>query len=325
MLNRVASPDLMLDAGNPFQQWHEGIDGDYQTMFIELWAYLADILTFYQERIANEAFISTATQLDSLLRMVTLINYRPSPGSGASGLVAFTVAKGASAIVPAGSRVGSRAQSGRPATVFETSTALAASADNSAIPLSLVSPTVDFQENTVVLQGLNNRVAVGDYLLAVENEGSDSEAANLRQVTAVSSDKTAGTTTVSWQDLTGNDSIASKRVAVYAFRIRGAPFGSSAPDYKTLSAVAHHRPDFFSADLDAIRQPATATPLSRQLGRPETIPGPPFHLRAIGPNTIFLDAPITGVQQSPQTSNWAVLVKRREQLPGRAHHRCSVN
>ncbi len=141
-------------------------------MFIELWAYLADILTFYQERIVNEAFITTATQLDSLLRLVTLINYRPRPGSGASGLVAFTVAKGNSVTVPAGSRVGSRAQSGRPATVFETSLAIAASADNSAIPLSMVSPTVDFQKNTVVLQGLNNRVAPGDFLLAVENEGS---------------------------------------------------------------------------------------------------------------------------------------------------------
>ncbi len=125
MLNKVASPELMLGAENPFRQWHEGIDGDYQTMFVELWAYLADILTFYQERIANEAFITTATQLDSLLRLVDLINYRPSPGSAASGLVAFTVTKGSSVIVPAGSRVGSRAQSGRPATVFETSTALA--------------------------------------------------------------------------------------------------------------------------------------------------------------------------------------------------------
>jgi uncharacterized phage protein gp47/JayE len=306
MLNKVASPDLMLGADNPFSQWHEGIDGDYQTMFIELWAYLADILTFYQERIANEAFITTATQLDSLLRLVTLINYRPSPGSAASGLVAFTVAKGSSVIVPAGSRVGSRAQSGRPATVFETSTALTASADNSAIPLSLVSPTVDFEENTVVLKGLNNRVAAGDFLVAVENEGRDSETANLRQVTAVSSDKTAGTTTISWQDPIGPGSFASKRVAVYAFRTRGAPFGSTAPDYKTLSLTLTTGLAFSPPILTPSGSPLPDPAFPHNWDEPGNpwsyIPSPDDQ-----PNCIFLDAPITGVKQSPQTSRWAVL------------------
>ena len=71
---------VIFDPANPFSAWHEGIDSDYQTMFVELWAYLADVLTFYQERIANEAFLGTATQRDSLLRLVSLIDYRPSPG-----------------------------------------------------------------------------------------------------------------------------------------------------------------------------------------------------------------------------------------------------
>jgi hypothetical protein len=34
MLNKVASTDLMLGADNHFRQWHAGVDGDYQTMFI---------------------------------------------------------------------------------------------------------------------------------------------------------------------------------------------------------------------------------------------------------------------------------------------------
>jgi uncharacterized phage protein gp47/JayE len=301
----------MPGADNPFRQWHEGIDGDYQTMFVELWAYLADILTFYQERIANEAFITTATQLDSLLRLVTLINYRASPGSAASGLVAFTVAKGSSLIVPAGSRVGSRAQSSRPATVFETSTALAATADNSSIPLSLVSPKVNFQENTVVLQGLNNRIVAGDFLLAVEDEGGDSEAANLRQVTAVSPNKKSGTTTISWQDLTGTDGIASKSVAVYAFRIRGAPFGSAGPDYKTLSLTLTTGLTFSPPILTHAGGQLPAPPFPNNWDDPGSTdsPNPWFFVPSPDdpPNAIFLDALLTGVKQSPQTSGWAVL------------------
>ena len=68
MLDRVASNGLLATSPptpRPFANWREGADGDYQTVFIELWAYLADILTFYQERIANEAFIGTATQSNS--------------------------------------------------------------------------------------------------------------------------------------------------------------------------------------------------------------------------------------------------------------------
>jgi len=93
----------------PFANWHEGADGDYQTIFIELWAYLTDILTFYQERIANEAYIGTATQSDSSRLLAQLVDYRPSPGAGATGLVAFTVATNRVVAVPQGFRVASRA------------------------------------------------------------------------------------------------------------------------------------------------------------------------------------------------------------------------
>ena len=102
MLDRVPRADLLAGLSNPFAAWHEGSDGDYQTIFIELWAYIADVLTFYQERIANEAYLGTATQRDSSLRLAQLVDYHPNPGAGASGLVAFTAAKGKVVSVPAG-------------------------------------------------------------------------------------------------------------------------------------------------------------------------------------------------------------------------------
>src|SRR5262249_25865834 len=130
----------------PFASWHEGADGDYQTIFIELWAYLADILTFYQERIANEAYIGTATQRGSLRLLAQLVDYRPAPGAGATGLVAFTVARGRAVAVPQGFRVASRAQPGQAAAVFETSSPLNARAEHNAIPLSAVAPTNQFAQ-----------------------------------------------------------------------------------------------------------------------------------------------------------------------------------
>lgn len=129
---------------NPFARWHEGMGGDYHTMLIELWAYLADILTFYQERIANEAFLSTATQRDSLRRLAQLIGYQPQPGSAATALLAFTIEKQKTVTVPAGFRAGSKAKLGKQAAVFETEAAIVALGPHSAIPLSMVAPTNQF-------------------------------------------------------------------------------------------------------------------------------------------------------------------------------------
>ena len=138
---RVTPP---IERLNPFSRWHEGMGGDYHTMFIELWAYLADILTFYQERIANEAFLSTATQRESLRRLGQLIGYQPQPGSAATALLAFTIEKQKSVTIPAGFRAGSKAKPGKQAAVFETEAAIAALGSHSAIPLSMVAPTNQF-------------------------------------------------------------------------------------------------------------------------------------------------------------------------------------
>jgi predicted phage baseplate assembly protein len=119
-------------------------EGDYQTMFVELWAYLADVLTFYQERIANEAFLQTATQRDSLLRLCRLIDYRPNPGAGASALLAFTVEKNKSILIPAGFRAGNKPTPGQDPAVFETDASLAALGLHSAIPISTTAPTNQF-------------------------------------------------------------------------------------------------------------------------------------------------------------------------------------
>ncbi|HEX5885110.1 MAG TPA: putative baseplate assembly protein [Pyrinomonadaceae bacterium] len=138
---RVTPP---LERANPFARWHEGMGGDYHTMLIELWAYLADILTFYQERIANEAYLSTATQRESLRRLAQLIGYQPQPGSAATALLNFTIEKQKTVTIPAGFRAGSKAKPGKQAAVFETEDAIVALGSHSAIPLSMVAPTNQF-------------------------------------------------------------------------------------------------------------------------------------------------------------------------------------
>jgi uncharacterized phage protein gp47/JayE len=294
---------VILAPVNPFARWHEGIDGDYQTMFIELWAYLADILTFYQERIANEAFITTAIQQDSLLRLAGLINYTPSPGSGASGFAAFMVAENTTVTIPAGFRVGSQAQPGKPAVVFETSSAIIASGDDSAVPLSPRSPAVLFQPNTIVLQGVNNRLAAGDYVLAVENQGLANEFPNLLQITQIEINENANITTVFWDPGDSGYNSASKQVAVYAFRVTAAPFGSSAPPWAslslTLTTTGNSTPPNppYPNDWDSVSSLSSSAEFKNPWFY---IPTPTDPL-----NQLFLDAVYNGVQDVP---GWVVLL-----------------
>jgi len=64
-------------------------DEDYTIALIDAWAVVLDVLTFYQERIANEAFLRTAIRRRSLLELARLIGYELRPGVAAGALLAF--------------------------------------------------------------------------------------------------------------------------------------------------------------------------------------------------------------------------------------------
>lgn len=78
---------------------------DHAVTLVELWAAMADVLTFYQERIANEAYLRTATSRDSVRRLVRLLDYKPFAGLAAEALVAFTLDKDASVALRPGLRM----------------------------------------------------------------------------------------------------------------------------------------------------------------------------------------------------------------------------
>lgn len=101
---------------------------DYSVTFIELWAALLDVLTFYQERHANEAFLRTALQPASLQRLARLLDYRPSPGVAASAKLAFTLVPGTTLQIPIGLKVQNVPTQTSPAQTYETLEAISADA-----------------------------------------------------------------------------------------------------------------------------------------------------------------------------------------------------
>ena len=66
-------------------------DDDFTIALLDAWATVGDVLTFYQERIANESYLRTATERLSVLELARLINYQLRPGVAASAYLAFTL------------------------------------------------------------------------------------------------------------------------------------------------------------------------------------------------------------------------------------------
>ena len=93
-------------------------DDDYSIALLDLWAAVADVLTFYQERYANEVFLRTAQQTQSLRRLAALLGYDPQPGVAALAELAFTATNGQVIQVPIGLRVQSVPAQNQPAQTF---------------------------------------------------------------------------------------------------------------------------------------------------------------------------------------------------------------
>ena len=99
-------------------EWTERSEADLGVAAIELFAEAADRLSYYQDRVANEAYLSTATQRRSVQLHTALIGYRMRPGLAATTLLYFEATR--AALVPAGTQVQTRTQGDQPPVVFET-------------------------------------------------------------------------------------------------------------------------------------------------------------------------------------------------------------
>jgi hypothetical protein len=87
---------------------------------IEGAAILGDILTFYQDLYANEAYLRTAQWRESVAELVRLLGYRLAPGIGGHGAFAFEV-KGTSPItIPAGFDIQADLENSTEPAQFET-------------------------------------------------------------------------------------------------------------------------------------------------------------------------------------------------------------
>jgi hypothetical protein len=128
--------------------WRPTAGSDLGMQVLDWWAYIADILTFYNERIANEDYLSTAQSPTSVTHLVSLLGYRPRPGIGATATLAVIAAGPGPLTIPAGLAIASKATPALESQTFETSHALTLLA-----PTSVLGPTPDDLTSSPPLTG----------------------------------------------------------------------------------------------------------------------------------------------------------------------------
>jgi hypothetical protein len=96
-------------------------EGDFGNVLLQLFAHMGDMLSYYQDRIANESFLGTAQTRRSVIEHLRLIGYRLATAAPAAGALELSFPAAASAIVTVehGFAFATKSQKGRPSVRFE--------------------------------------------------------------------------------------------------------------------------------------------------------------------------------------------------------------
>ena len=70
--------DLLARAEQVLPEWTSRDQSDFGMLMVDLWAYMGDILHYYVDKAAQESFLSTATQRESILAIANLLDYVPT-------------------------------------------------------------------------------------------------------------------------------------------------------------------------------------------------------------------------------------------------------
>ncbi|PZV11715.1 MAG: hypothetical protein DCF22_13830 [Leptolyngbya sp.] len=153
--------------------WHPGAEADLAVQMVEWWAYLADILTFYNERVANESYLRTAALPESVQRLIRILGYRPRPGIGASGMVAALVNNSKPFTLPQGFQIQSKPGPGKQPQIFELDVDTLVQVPDAIAAEPVANPAL-LQGNSVLLQGTVTTVKAQDELLLLRKDWAGS-------------------------------------------------------------------------------------------------------------------------------------------------------
>lgn len=231
---------------------------DFSIALLDAYASMADVLSFYQERLANESYLRTAGERLSLSEQARLIGYRLKPGVAAETCLAFTLqepppqppsteprqATGVpdKVTLNIGIKVQSMPGPDEKPQTFETVESIEARpAWNVLLPRMHEPKLPVFGTKVIYLQGTATQLKAGDALLLVGTErenNTGNENWDFRRVQSVVLDSSADRTVVTLDRGLGTATpyvTPAANPKVYALRQRASLFGYNAPDWRVMS------------------------------------------------------------------------------------------
>jgi hypothetical protein len=117
--------------------WTDFSSSDAGITLIELFSYMGDILSYYQDRIANEVYLPTATQRKSIIDITKLIDYQMKPDIPSKSKVVFSIVPQTfNFVIPRGFRISTEQTQYEDAIMFETDSDLTIPAGATGLEMS---------------------------------------------------------------------------------------------------------------------------------------------------------------------------------------------
>jgi hypothetical protein len=100
-------------------EWTDRSENDLGRLILELFAYVGDIVSYYLDRVANEAFLATAVERRSVIDLLSLIGYTLDTPAPAAVELAVTPKSAAAPVhIDVGAHFMTQAAAGKPAVEF---------------------------------------------------------------------------------------------------------------------------------------------------------------------------------------------------------------
>ena len=209
-------------------------------------AVLVEVLTFYQERIANEGYLRTATERRSVLELARMVGYELDPGVAATTMVAFTVdeAPGSPlvATVPKGTQLMSVPNKDEVPQTYETDVEFVARAEwNNLKPRPDRPQEITPTTRQLFLTGISTNLQPGD-LLILRDLSIPNSPCQVLPLEKVEPQASLGYTIVTWNPiqtgLKSSEPLSQRTIRnpeVIAFRQQSNLFGYNAPRWDNIS------------------------------------------------------------------------------------------
>lgn len=231
---------------------------DLTIALLDSWSVVADVLTFYTERLANESYLRTSKDRTSLQELGKLIGYQLRPGAAAETHLTFAIEAAPAAptaaskdpgsappVTPAkvtlekGLRVQSIPGPGEKPQTFETVEQIEAKPEWNAISASTSMTSLPIKGDTSTwLEGSALNLQAGDVLL-LSGPQIIQDRWDVRVLTNVDVDSDNNRTKVSWKIGLGSTQPPKDPAATpkpYVLRKRINVFGHNAPSWSAMSS-----------------------------------------------------------------------------------------